>query len=54
MIPGVCTQPVTDPQEAREIALAAISDRRFCLAAMTFFRAIRFHDRANSVLPETR
>ncbi len=43
-IPGVRTQPVTDPEVVREVSLASMSGRRFSPAVLTFMRAIRAHD----------
>src|SRR5947208_673235 len=35
-IPGVRTQPVTDPEVVREVSLASMSGRRFSPAVLTF------------------
>ena len=43
-IPGVRTQPVSDPEVIREVSLVSMSGRRFSPAVMTFIRAIRSHD----------
>jgi LysR family transcriptional regulator, hydrogen peroxide-inducible genes activator len=43
-IPGVRTQPVTDPEVTREVSLVLLSGRRFSPAVMTFVRAIRSYD----------
>jgi len=43
-IPGVRTQPVTDPEIVREVSLVSMSGRRFSPAVLTFIRAIRAHD----------
>jgi DNA-binding transcriptional LysR family regulator len=43
-IPGVRTEPVTDPEVTREVSLVSMSGRRFSPAVMTFIRAIRSHD----------
>jgi LysR family hydrogen peroxide-inducible transcriptional activator len=43
-IPGVRTQPVTEPEVAREISLVSMSGRRFSPAVLTFIHAIRAHD----------
>ena len=40
-IPGVRTQPVSDPEVVREISLVSMSGRRFSPAVLTFIRAIR-------------
>ena len=42
-IPGVRTQPVTDPEVTREVSLVSLPGRRFSPAVMTFIRAIRSH-----------
>jgi LysR family hydrogen peroxide-inducible transcriptional activator len=52
-IPGVRTQPVTDPEVVREISLVSMSGRRFSPAVMTFARAIRSHDWSNSSVAES-
>ena len=41
IIPGVRTQPVTDPEVVREASLVSMSGRRFSPAVMSFIRAIR-------------
>jgi len=46
-IPGVRTQPVTDPEVVREVSLASMSGRRFSPAVLTFIRTIRAHDWSN-------
>ena len=43
-IPGVRTEPVTDPEVTRDVSLALMSGRRYSPAVMTFVRAIRAHD----------
>ena len=43
-IPGVRTQPLTDPEVAREVSLVSMSGRRFSPAVLTFIRAIRAHN----------
>src|SRR5712691_8301954 len=43
-IPGVRTQPVTDPEVVREVSLVSMSGRRFSPAVLTFIRTIRAHD----------
>jgi len=53
-IPGVRTQPVTDPEVVREISLVFMSGRRFSPAVTTFIRAIRSHDWTKGGLPESR
>ncbi len=50
-IPGVRTQPVTDPEVVREVSLASMSGRRFSPAVLTFMRAIRSHDWSPSAEP---
>lgn len=47
-IPGVRTQPVSDPEVVREVSLASMSGRRFSLAVRTFIRAVQAHDWADS------
>jgi len=47
-IPGVRTQPVTDPEVTRDVSLVSLSGRRFSPAVMTFVRAIRSHDWSQS------
>src|SRR5262249_27644021 len=42
-IPGVRTQPVTDPEVTSEVSLVSMSGRRFSPAVLTFIRAIRVH-----------
>jgi DNA-binding transcriptional LysR family regulator len=42
-IPGVRTQPVTDPEVTRKVSLVSMSGRRFSPAVLTFIRAIRAH-----------
>src|SRR5262249_44098740 len=51
-IPGVRTQPVSDPEVVREISLVSMSGRRFSPAVMTFSRAIRSHDWLRSGVAE--
>ena len=46
-IPGVRTQPVTDPEVVREVSLASMAGRRFSPAVLTFIRTIRAHDWSN-------
>ena len=43
-VPGVRTQPVTDPEVAREVSLVSMSGRRFSPAVLTFIRAMRAHN----------
>jgi DNA-binding transcriptional LysR family regulator len=43
-IPGVRTQPVTEPEVVREVSLVSMSGRRFSPAVLAFIRAIRAHD----------
>jgi DNA-binding transcriptional LysR family regulator len=43
-IPGVRTQPVTDPEVARDVSLVSMSGRRFSPAVLSFIRAIHAHD----------
>jgi DNA-binding transcriptional LysR family regulator len=43
-IPGVLTQPVTDPEVVRDVSLVSMSGRRFSPAVLAFIRAIRAHD----------
>ena len=43
-IPGVRTQPVSDPVVVREVSLVSMSGRRFSPAVLTFTRSIRAHD----------
>jgi DNA-binding transcriptional LysR family regulator len=43
-IPGVRTQPVSDPEVVREVSLVSMSGRRFSPAVLAFIRAIRAHD----------
>jgi LysR family transcriptional regulator, hydrogen peroxide-inducible genes activator len=43
-IPGVRTQPVTDPEVVRAISLVSMSGRRFSPAVLSFIHAIRAHD----------
>src|SRR6266849_2374516 len=47
-IPGVRTQPVSDPEVVREISLVSMSGRRFSPAVLTFIRAVQAHDWADS------
>jgi DNA-binding transcriptional LysR family regulator len=42
-IPGVRTQPITDPEVARQVSLVSMSGRRFSPAVLTFIRATRAH-----------
>jgi DNA-binding transcriptional LysR family regulator len=42
-IPGVRTQPVTDPGVVREVSLVSMSGRRFSPAVLAFTRAVRAH-----------
>jgi DNA-binding transcriptional LysR family regulator len=42
-IPGVRTQPVSDPEVVREISLVSMSGRRFSPAVRTFIGAMRVH-----------
>jgi LysR family hydrogen peroxide-inducible transcriptional activator len=43
-IPGVRTQPVTEPEVLREVSLVSMAGRRFSPAVLTFIHAIRIHD----------
>jgi DNA-binding transcriptional LysR family regulator len=43
-VPGVRTQPVTDPEVIRKVSLVSMSGRRFSPAVMTYIRAIRSYD----------
>ena len=43
-IPGVRTQPVTDPEVTRDVSLVSMSGRRFSPAVLTFIRAMREHN----------
>ena len=43
-IPGVRTQPVTDPEVVREVSLLSMLGRRFSPAVLAFIRAIQAHD----------
>lgn len=43
-IPGVRTQPLRDPEIAREVSLVSMAGRRFSPAVLAFTRAIRAHD----------
>jgi LysR family transcriptional regulator, hydrogen peroxide-inducible genes activator len=43
-IPGVRTQPVSDPEVARDVSLVSMSGRRFSPAVITFIRAVRTHN----------
>ena len=43
-IPGVRTQPVTEPEVTREVSLVSLAGRRFSPAVMAFVRAIRSHN----------
>jgi DNA-binding transcriptional LysR family regulator len=43
-IPGLRTQPVSDPEVVREISLVSMSGRRFSPAVLTFIQAIRAYD----------
>jgi DNA-binding transcriptional LysR family regulator len=43
-IPGVRTQPVTDPEVVREVSLVSMSGRRFSPAVLALTRAIRAHN----------
>ena len=52
-IPGVRTQPVSDPKVIREVSLVSMSGRRFSPAVMTFIRAIRSHDWSRGGVAET-
>lgn len=42
-IPGVRTQPVTDPEVTREISLVSMAGRRFSPAVLAFIRASKAH-----------
>jgi len=43
-IPGVRTQPVSEPEVAREVSLVSMAGRRFSPAVLAFTRAIRAYD----------
>jgi DNA-binding transcriptional LysR family regulator len=43
-IPGVRTQPVTDPEVAREVSLVSMSGRRFSPAVLTFIPAMHAYN----------
>jgi LysR family transcriptional regulator, hydrogen peroxide-inducible genes activator len=43
-IPGVRTQPVTEPEVAREVSLVSMAGRRFSPAVLAFMHAIRAYD----------
>ena len=43
-IPGVRTQPVSEPEVVREVSLVSMSGRRFSPAVLSFVRAIKAHD----------
>jgi LysR family transcriptional regulator, hydrogen peroxide-inducible genes activator len=43
-IPGVRTQPVTEPEVIRVVSLVSMAGRRFSPAVLAFTRAIRAHD----------
>jgi DNA-binding transcriptional LysR family regulator len=43
-IPGVRTQPVSEPEVAREVSLVSMAGRRFSPAVLAFMRAIRAYD----------
>jgi DNA-binding transcriptional LysR family regulator len=43
-IPGVRTQPVTDPEVVRDVSLVSMSGRRFSPAVLVLKRAICAHD----------
>jgi LysR family transcriptional regulator, hydrogen peroxide-inducible genes activator len=43
-IPGVRTQPVTEPEVVRDVSLVSMSGRRFSPAVLAFIRTIRAHD----------
>jgi len=43
-IPGVRTQPVSEPEVVRVVSLVAMTGRRFSPAVLAFIRAIRAHD----------
>jgi DNA-binding transcriptional LysR family regulator len=42
-IPGVRTQPVDEPEVAREVSLVSMSGRRFSPVVLSFIGAIRAH-----------
>jgi DNA-binding transcriptional LysR family regulator len=42
-IPGVRTQPVSNPEVMREVSLVSMAGRRFSPAVLAFMRAIRTH-----------
>ncbi len=43
-IPGVRTQPMTDPEVVRDVSLVSMSGRRFSPAVLALTRGIRAHD----------
>jgi LysR family hydrogen peroxide-inducible transcriptional activator len=43
-IPGVRTQPVTEPEVVRDVSLVSMSGRRFSPVVLAFIRTIRAHD----------
>jgi DNA-binding transcriptional LysR family regulator len=43
-IPGVKTQPVSDPEVVRDVSLVSMSGRRFSPAVLTFIQAVRAHN----------
>jgi DNA-binding transcriptional LysR family regulator len=43
-IPGVKTQPVSDPEVVRDVSLVSMTGRRFSPAVLTFIRAVRAHN----------
>src|SRR3954471_4706663 len=43
-IPGLRTQPVSEPEVAREVSLVSMAGRRFSPAVLAFTRAIRAYD----------
>jgi LysR family hydrogen peroxide-inducible transcriptional activator len=45
-IPGVRTQPVSEPEVVRVVSLVLMAGRRFSPAVLAFIRAIRAHDRS--------
>jgi LysR family transcriptional regulator, hydrogen peroxide-inducible genes activator len=53
-IPGIRTQPVSDPEVIREVSLVSMSGRRFSPAVMTFVRAIRSHNWSQGSVPAER
>jgi DNA-binding transcriptional LysR family regulator len=51
-IPGVRTQPVTEPEVLREVSLVSMTGRRFSPAVLAFIRAIQAHDWSQAALAD--